>query len=56
MDFRGFHVNQLYSFTVTPAELVVAHFRGFGDEFAAKEFHNSKLGLPYICTGARIND
>src|SRR5579872_5641709 len=56
MDFRGFHVNQLYSFTVTPGELVVAHFRGFGDEFAAKEFHNSKLGLPYIGTGARIND
>lgn len=56
MDFRGFHVNQLYSFTVTPGELVVAHFRGFGDEFAAKEFHNSKIGLPYIGTGARISD
>ena len=56
MDFRGFHINQLYSFTVTPGELVVAHFRGFGDEFAAKEFHNSKLGLPHVGSGARIND
>ena len=53
---RGFHISQLYSFTVTPGELVIAHFRGFGDEFAAKEFHNSKLGLPYIGTGARITD
>ena len=42
LDFRGFYVNQLYSFTVTPGELAVAHFRGFGDEFAAKEFHNSE--------------
>lgn len=56
MDFRGFYVNQLYSFTVTPGELAVAHFRGFGDEFAAKEFHNSKLGLPFIGAGARIDD
>lgn len=55
-DFRGFHVSQLYSFTVTPGELVVAHHRGFGDEFAAKEFNNSKLGLPYIGTGARVTD
>ena len=55
-DIRGFHISQLYSFTVTPGELVVAHFRGFGDELANKEFHNSKLGLPYIGTGARVTD
>jgi hypothetical protein len=55
-DFRGFHISQLYSFTVTPGELVVAHFRGFGDEFAAKEFKNSKLGLPHMGDGARITD
>ena len=55
-DFRGFYVNQLYSFTVTPGELAVAHFRGFGDEFAAKEFHNSKLGIPFIGAGARVDD
>lgn len=56
MDFRGFHINQLYSFTVTPGELVVAHHRGLGDEFAEKEFKNSKLGLPHVGTGARITD
>lgn len=55
-DIRGFHINQLYSFTVTPGELVVAYFRGFGDELANKEFHNSKLGLPFIGDGAKITD
>lgn len=55
-DIRGFHISQLYSFTVTPGELVVAYFRGFGDELAAKEFHNSKLGLPYIGDGAKVDD
>lgn len=55
-DKRGFHVNQLYSFTVSPGEIVEAYFRGLGDEAAAKEFHNSKLGLPFIGEGAQITD
>ena len=54
-QFRGFHINQLYSLTVTPGELVVAYFRGFGDELSDKEFHNSKLGLPFIGDGAKID-
>jgi phage terminase large subunit GpA-like protein len=55
-DFRGFHISQLYSFTVTPGELVVAYFRGFGNELNAKEFHNSKLGLPFIGEGAKVTE
>lgn len=55
-DVRGFYINQLYSFTISPGELVVAHFRGTGDELAEKEFHNSKLGLPFIANGARVDD
>ncbi len=55
-EVRGFFINQLYSFTVTPGELVVAYFRGFGDELANKEFHNSKLGLPFIGDGAKVTD
>lgn len=55
-DVRGFYINQLYSFTITPGELVVAHFRGQGDELAQKEFHNSKLGLPFISNGAKVDD
>lgn len=55
-DHRSFHLNQLYSYTVSAGELVVAHFRGLGDEAAATEFHNSKLGMPYIGDGAKITD
>jgi hypothetical protein len=55
-EIRGFNINQMYSQTVTPAELVVAYHRGAGDECANKEFHNSKLGLPFIGDGAQITD
>ena len=55
-DIRGFAISQLYSFTVTPGELVVAHFRGFGDEAANVEFNNSKLGQPFIGDGAKVSD
>lgn len=55
-ESRGFNINQLYSYTVTPGELVVAYHRGIGDEAAAKEFSNSKLGLPFLGEGAQITD
>jgi len=56
-DMRGFgNLSQLYSFTVTPGELVVAHFKGFGDEASNVEFYNSKLGQPFIGDGARVAD
>ena len=55
-DNRSFYVNQLYSYTVTPGEIVVAHFRGAGDEAAETEFYNSKLGQPYIGEGAQVTD
>ncbi len=55
-DMRGFAISQLYSFTVTPGELAVAHFTGFGDEAANVEFHNSKVGVPYIGDGAKVTD
>lgn len=53
---RGFHVSQLYSPTVSPGELAVAYLRGSGDEDARREFHNSKLGLPYIEEAYQVND
>ncbi len=55
-DIRGFAISQLYSFTVNPGELVTAHFKGYGDEAANVEFHNSKLGYPYIGDGAKITE
>lgn len=53
---RGFWISQLYSPTVTPAELVIAYYRGFGDEAARREFYNSKLGLPFIEEAHQVND
>lgn len=55
-DIRGFHISQLYSYTISPGELAVAHFKGFGDEAANIEFHNSKLGQPFIGDGAKLTD
>ena len=55
-DLRGFYLNQLYSYTVTPGEIVRQHFKSFGDELAAKEFHNQKLAVPYVGEGAKITD
>lgn len=55
-DFRSFLINQLYSFTVSPREIVIAHFRGLGDEAAMVEFHNSKLGQPYVPPGGLVTD
>ena len=55
-DHRSFYINQLYSFTVSPADIVLAHFRGIGDEAAHVEFHNSKLGMPFIPDGGQVTD
>ena len=55
-ESRGFYANQLYSSTVSPGELVIAYFRGQGDEVANKEFNNSKLGVPFIGENAQVTD
>lgn len=55
-DIRGFTISQLYSFTVNAGELVTAHYKGYGDEAANVEFHNSKLGQPYIGDGAKVTE
>ena len=55
-ESRGFYINQLYSSTVSPGELVIAYHRGIGDESANQEFFNSKLGLPFVGDGAQITD
>jgi len=55
-DSRGFYINQLYSSTVTPGEMAQGFLRGYGDEAATQEFHNSKLGMPYLGESAQITD
>lgn len=53
---RGFYLSQLYSPTVAPYQIAIAYLRGHGDEAARREFHNSKLGQPYIEDCYQIND
>jgi hypothetical protein len=55
-EARGFYINQMYSSTVSPGELVIAYHRGLGDEAANKEFYNSKLGQPFVGEGAQVSD
>lgn len=55
-DVRGFAINQLYSYTVTPGELVVAYLGSAGDEAASMIFNTSRLGKPFIGEGARVTE
>lgn len=52
----GYHINQMYSFTIQPWEFAVAALRCHLSEEDEQEFYNSKLGLPHVVKGAKIND
>lgn len=53
---RGFHVNQLYSATVTPGEVAAASIRARFSDLEAQEFFNSKLGLPHAPEGSKVTE
>lgn len=53
---RSFHVNQMYSTTVSPEELVRAYHKSLLSDKAAVEFNNQKLGESHVCDGARLTD
>lgn len=53
---RGFHVNQLYSSTVSPLDFALAYLRAERDPSEEQELYNSKLGLPHIVKGAGVTD
>ena len=55
-DRRGFCINQLYSSTITPQQLAVAYLEAQLSEAANQEWHNSKLGLPFLGESSRISD
>lgn len=54
-DHRGFHVNQLYSSTVKPAEISRIISLAEEDQSYEQELYNSVLGLPYIVKGAQLS-
>jgi len=53
---RGFHINQMYSPTITPPELAKAYFRSLSSPADEQELHNSKFGNPHIVDGARVTE
>lgn len=53
---KGYHVNQLYSATVRPYELAISYIKAQRNPSDEQEFYNSKLGVPHIVAGSRIDD
>ncbi len=53
-DRRSFYVNQLYSYTMTPGELVTKYFEGEEDVAGEVEFVNQTCGLPHVPEGAQV--
>lgn len=53
---RGFHVSQLYSFTMRPYEIAKLWLTSITNPTDETEFYNSKLGLPHEVKGARVTD
>lgn len=53
---RGFYVNQLYSYTVSPYEIAIKYLKSLYDPAEEQELHNSKLGRAHVVAGGRIED
>ena len=53
---RSFHINQMFSTTVTPGEMASAHHKAQLSDLSAIEFKNQKLGEPHLAEGSRLTD
>jgi Bacteriophage tail assembly protein len=53
---RGFYINQMYSPTIEPVRLARAFFDMQRDPASEQEFWNSKMGMPHVVDGARVDD
>lgn len=53
---RGFKINQLYSYTVSPGEIVIDYFKSQTNAFARQEFHKSILGEPFVGQQSQVTD
>ena len=53
---ESYHINQMYHCTMRAGDLAVAYFKGVGDEAAATEWYNQKLGEAYLIEGARVTE
>lgn len=55
-DWRGFHINQMYSMTILAANIAESAIKSENDPTEETELFNSKLGLPHATKGAKICD
>lgn len=55
-EITGWHMGQLYSFTVSPKEIAQAAIEASMDPVADQQFHNNKLGLPHVVKGAKVTE
>jgi hypothetical protein len=55
-NIKGYHVNQLYSTTVTPVEFAIAYFKAQSNPSDEQEFFNNKVGITHTVEGAKITD
>jgi phage terminase large subunit GpA-like protein len=55
-DARGFYINQMYSPTISPAEIAKAYLLSLTNPADEQEFYNSKLGLTHTVENAKICD
>lgn len=56
IERRGYHISQLFSGSVTIAEMWSAFQRGLANETERQRFYNSVLGLPYVAEGNKLTE
>jgi hypothetical protein len=55
-DARGFYVNQLYSIPLEPWKVAKLYLRSLTSKPAEQEFWNSKIGVPHLVEGAKLDE
>lgn len=55
-DIQGWGISQLYSTTIHPSEIVELYFKSQSNPADEQEFFNSKLGIPHVVSGAKVNE
>jgi len=53
---RGFRINQLFSYTVSPAEVTQEYLKAQTNSFALQEFTRSVLGEPFVEESSQITE
>lgn len=53
---RGFHVNQLSSCVKKPWKIAQTVLKSRYSKSAEQELHNSLLGMPHLCEGAKLSE